>query len=36
MRKDIGEKRLENLRILCSNCHSLTPTNSGKNIGKNI
>lgn len=26
---------LENLRILCANCHSLTPTNSGKNIGKN-
>lgn len=25
---------LENLRLLCPNCHALTPTNSGKNIGK--
>ncbi|AWD90574.1 HNH endonuclease [Erwinia phage Cronus] len=24
----------ENLRILCSNCHALTPTNSGKNRNK--
>lgn len=25
----------ENLRILCPNCHALTPTNSGKNRNKN-
>ena len=25
---------LENLRILCPNCHALTDTNSGKNRGK--
>lgn len=24
----------ENLRILCPNCHALTPTNSGKNRNK--
>ena len=24
---------LENLRILCANCHALTPTNAGKNVG---
>ncbi len=28
------DNRLENLRILCANCHGQTPTNSGKNIGK--
>jgi hypothetical protein len=31
---DRFDNRLENLRILCPNCHSQTPTNSGKNIGK--
>ncbi len=30
------DNRLENLRILCPNCHSLQPTHRGKNIGKNI
>ena len=29
------DNRLENLRILCPNCHSLQPTHRGKNI-KNI
>ena len=23
-----------NLRIICPNCHSLTPTNAGKNVGR--
>jgi hypothetical protein len=27
------DNRLENLRILCPNCHSLQPTHRGKNIG---
>jgi len=27
------DNRLENLTIVCPNCHALTPTNSGKNIG---
>jgi len=26
----------ENLRLLCCNCHALTPTYKGKNIGKHI
>lgn len=28
------DNRLENLRILCPNCHAQTPTNAGKNKGK--
>ena len=28
------DNRLENLRILCPNCHSLQSTHRGKNIGK--
>jgi hypothetical protein len=28
------DNRLENLRILCPNCHSLQPTHRGKNIRK--
>lgn len=27
------DNRIENLRILCPNCHSQQPTNAGKNIG---
>lgn len=27
---------LNNVRIICPNCHALQPTNSGKNIGKYI
>lgn len=27
------DNRLDNLEILCPNCHALTPTNSGKNMG---
>jgi len=30
------DNRLENLRILCPNCHSLKPTHRGKNRNKNI
>lgn len=30
------DNRLENLRILCPNCHSLQPTHRGKNIGRNV
>jgi len=29
------DNRLENLRILCPNCHSLKPNHRGRNIGKN-
>jgi len=29
------DNRLENLRILCPNCHSLQPTHRGRNKGKN-
>lgn len=29
---DPGDNRLENLRFLCPNCHSQTPTNRGKNM----
>lgn len=29
------DNRLENLRILCANCHTQTDTYCGKNIGKN-
>ena len=25
--------RLENLRMLCANCHSLTPTHGRRNVG---
>jgi hypothetical protein len=32
---DNQDNRLENLRILCPNCHSLQPTHRGKNIKKN-
>lgn len=28
------DNRLENLRMLCPNCHSQTPTYAGRNIGK--
>ncbi len=28
------DNRLENLQILCPNCHSLQPTHRGRNIGK--
>lgn len=27
------DNRIENLRILCPNCHAIQPTNAGKNIG---
>lgn len=30
---DSRDNRLENLRILCPNCHSLKPTHRGRNIG---
>lgn len=30
------DNRLENLRLLCPNCHSLTPTFCGKNKKKRI
>jgi 5-methylcytosine-specific restriction endonuclease McrA len=28
------DHRLENLKLLCPNCHALTPTYRGKNIGR--
>lgn len=31
---DSHDNRLENLRILCPNCHSLQPTHRGRNIKK--
>ncbi len=31
---DHFDNRLENLRILCPNCHSLKPTHRGRNKGK--
>jgi len=31
---DDTDNRLENLRFLCPNCHSQTPTYCGRNIGK--
>ena len=31
---DRNDNRLENLRILCPNCHSLQPTHRGLNIGR--
>lgn len=30
-----NDNRIENLRILCPNCHSQTETYSGKNVNKN-
>ena len=32
---DRHDNRIENLRILCPNCHSLKPTHRGRNINKN-
>jgi 5-methylcytosine-specific restriction endonuclease McrA len=29
-----NDNRLENLRLLCPNCHAQTPTYRGRNIGK--
>lgn len=31
---DPADNRLENLRLLCPNCHALTPTYRGRNIGR--
>lgn len=31
---DSRDNRLENLRVLCPNCHSLKPTHRGRNIKK--
>jgi 5-methylcytosine-specific restriction endonuclease McrA len=31
---DRTDNRLENLRLLCPNCHSLTPTYRARNIGR--
>jgi hypothetical protein len=31
---DRFDNRLENLRLLCPNCHALTPTYRGRNIGR--
>ena len=31
---DHYDNRLENLRLLCANCHALTPTHAGHNKGK--
>jgi hypothetical protein len=31
---DNSNNRIENLRILCANCHALTPTFGGKNKGR--
>jgi 5-methylcytosine-specific restriction endonuclease McrA len=31
---DRTDNRLENLRLLCPNCHALTPTYRGRNIGR--
>ena len=28
------DNRIENLRLLCPNCHALTTTYRGKNIGR--
>lgn len=32
---DRANDRLQNLRLLCPNCHALTPTYRGRNIGRN-
>jgi len=31
-----NDNRIENLRFLCPNCHSLTPTFRGRNINKGV
>jgi predicted HNH restriction endonuclease len=31
---DRRDNRLENLRLLCPNCHAQTPTYLGRNIGR--
>ncbi|HSK21618.1 MAG TPA: HNH endonuclease [Egicoccus sp.] len=31
---DAWDNRIENLRLLCPNCHALTPTYRGRNIGR--
>jgi len=31
---DRDDNRLENLRLLCPNCHALTPTYRGRNMGR--
>jgi hypothetical protein len=31
-----SDNRLENLRIVCPNCHAQTPTNSGKSTRSNL
>lgn len=31
---DRRDNRIENLRLLCPNCHTLTPTYRGRNIGR--
>ena len=33
---DNSDNRLENLALLCPNCHALTPTYRGKNKGKAV
>jgi predicted HNH restriction endonuclease len=32
---DRYDNRLENLRLLCPNCHALTDNYRGRNIGRN-
>ncbi len=31
---DHWDNRIDNLKILCPNCHALTPNNSGRNVGR--
>ena len=33
---DSTDNRIENIRILCPNCHAQTPTYRGKNIGSSM
>ncbi|MCA1818317.1 MAG: HNH endonuclease, partial [Acidobacteria bacterium] len=33
---DHSDNRLSNLRLLCPNCHALTPTYRGKNIASKL